>query len=221
MFNKNVWITLMVFALLAILNNVSYSDTRPSLQSLQQQIKDLQEGIDPPCWNGGHRFVDCGNGTVTDWYTGLVWLKEAGCIGVGSDPTNDSRTSHSDAVIAAAQLKSGICGLNDHSHPGDWRLPTLAEWKALIDPIKQACAKIPSIPNCYQDFMKRDFFPLFIPPKDHQTFDDSFLAFWVLEDGLSNPMQMGVTYVVIPNTGQFIFVESQGSPSYAWPVRKR
>jgi hypothetical protein len=36
----------------------------------------------PPCFdNSGNRYVDCGNGTVTDIVTGLIWLKTANCFG--------------------------------------------------------------------------------------------------------------------------------------------
>ncbi|EDN65658.1 Protein of unknown function DUF1566 [Beggiatoa sp. PS] len=34
---------------------------------------------------------------------------------------------------SAAQLADGQCGLSDGSKPGDWRLPTEEEWKAMID----------------------------------------------------------------------------------------
>jgi hypothetical protein len=36
---------------------------------------------DPSCPDdSGDRYVDCGNGTVTDNDTGLVWLKQANCL---------------------------------------------------------------------------------------------------------------------------------------------
>jgi hypothetical protein len=72
---------------------------------------------DPACSdNTGNRFVDCGNGTVTDTQTGLIWLKNANCFGL-----QDWHT----AQASAASLQTGICGLRDGSLPGDWRLPTL------------------------------------------------------------------------------------------------
>jgi len=76
-----------------------------------------------PCSNGATRVVDCGNGTVTDVATGLVWLKRADCL---------SQTDWKAANQAAARLKTGDCGLTDGSSPGDWRLPTKAEWEATI-----------------------------------------------------------------------------------------
>jgi hypothetical protein len=72
---------------------------------------------DPPCDDStANRFVDCGNGTVTDKATGLIWLKDAGCLG---------RQTWSEARSSAAALADGRCGLTDNSSPGDWRLPTL------------------------------------------------------------------------------------------------
>lgn len=78
-----------------------------------------------PCFDNTNRYVDCGNGTVTDTVTGLIWLKQADCLG--------SAPSWAAANQAAAALKSGDCtGLTDGSSPGDWRLPTKAEWYATI-----------------------------------------------------------------------------------------
>ena len=63
---------------------------------------------------------DCGNGTVTDQLTGLIWLKDATCLG---------RMTYADANRAAQDLKEGDCGLTDKSVAGHWRLPTLSEWQ--------------------------------------------------------------------------------------------
>ncbi len=78
-------------------------------------------GPDPACSDQtGNRFVDCRNGTVTDTQTGLIWLKDASCLGFAS---------FGDANQLAADLGEGThaaCNLTDGSSPGDWRLPTLA-----------------------------------------------------------------------------------------------
>lgn len=102
-----------------------------------------------PC-SGSARYVDCGNGTVTDKETGLIWLKRADCF-----PESNWKT----ALQAAATLQTGDCGLTDESSPGDWRLPTRQEWEATI--AKGAAlgctfAKAPSLTNdagtaCYGD----------------------------------------------------------------------
>jgi hypothetical protein len=68
------------------------------------------------------RFIENGNGTVTDSFTDLIWLKEANCI--GSQVWDDT-------ILLVAGLKSGECGLTDGSGEGDWRLPTKSELQGL------------------------------------------------------------------------------------------
>jgi hypothetical protein len=70
------------------------------------------------------RFVDNGNGTVSDNLTGLVWLKNAGCFA----PANWAA-----ALTAANQLASGACGLSDGSTAGQWRMPNANELESLVD----------------------------------------------------------------------------------------
>lgn len=78
---------------------------------------------DGSCFDDVNRYVDCGNGTVTDTVTGLIWLKQWNCL---------SNNTWAAANQAAAGLKDGDCSLADHSAPGDWRLPTKEEWSATI-----------------------------------------------------------------------------------------
>lgn len=70
------------------------------------------------------RFIDNGNGTVTDNLTGLVWLRNAGCF---LERTWDQ------AFADAAGLNSGECGLSDSSTAGQWRLPNVKELQTLLD----------------------------------------------------------------------------------------
>ena len=90
----------------------------------------------PPGVN--NRFVDCGNGTVTDTQTGLIWLKNANCF----------FSQDWDAAMAfAAGLKSGDCGLTDNSAAGNWRLPTLSCAFSPCQPIETASGEFASIFN--------------------------------------------------------------------------
>ena len=98
----------------------------------------------PPdtCFDNVGRFVVCGDGAVKDNLTGLFWLENANCFGT---------LNWASANIAAAQLADGQCGLTDGSSPGDWRLPTDAEWQVIID---QAAANGcvspgPFVPNTF------------------------------------------------------------------------
>ncbi len=77
-------------------------------------------------------YVNCGNGTVTDNRTGLVWLTNANCYG----PLDWHQAV--EIVANLADMPSGSaaavhdCGLSDGSSPGDWRLPPVAEWEAMV-----------------------------------------------------------------------------------------
>ncbi len=61
---------------------------------------------------------DNGNGTVT--VAGKIWLKDAGCIGLGLKTWDTAKSN-------ASGMVSGRCGLSDQSVAGDWRLPTQGE----------------------------------------------------------------------------------------------
>ncbi len=87
---------------------------------------------DGPCFvDERKRYDDCGNGTVTDRATGLIWLKDTSCFGQALPWLLASQ--------AAAQLATGLCGLSDGSSPGDWRLPTIDEWRAMAAPASLGC----------------------------------------------------------------------------------
>jgi len=76
------------------------------------------------CMKLGYRFCDQGDGTVLDTDTGLVWLKDATCLG---------RRVWNSAKGEAAALIDGQCGLSDGSQAGEWRLPSKEEWEAFVD----------------------------------------------------------------------------------------
>ncbi len=79
------------------------------------------------------RFTDMGDGTVRDNDSGLVWLKDASCIDLPyTQSSSGGAADWYNAVLAAAALEDGICGLTDGSMAGNWRLPTLEEWEAFV-----------------------------------------------------------------------------------------
>lgn len=80
------------------------------------------------------RFVDNGEGTVTDKLTGLIWLQNSTCAAFFSgDSTGQNARPWQDALDAANQLSSGYCDLGDGSTAGEWRLPNASELRSLID----------------------------------------------------------------------------------------
>ncbi len=94
------------------------------------------------------RFVDNGNGTVTDTMTGLTWLKEADCI----------RQDWSSALAVVNTLASGQCGLTDGSIVGSWRMPNRNEMQSLSDRIETNHADFFNATYTFPDGSK------FIPP---------------------------------------------------------
>ena len=93
-------------------------DIYDKLDAIARDVYEIKTGC-PPHW----RFCDMGDGTVLDIETGLIWLKNANCFG---------KKSWGNAMSAAGTLAEGQCGLTDGSVAGDWRLPTIEEWKAFI-----------------------------------------------------------------------------------------
>jgi len=76
-----------------------------------------------PKSHGQPRFLDKRDGTVVDTWTGLMWVK------------NGWRLDFLSAVDWwQAKKKCEQFRLQGHS---DWRLPTVEEWKSLIDPTQQ------------------------------------------------------------------------------------
>ncbi len=154
---------------------------------------------DPPCFNATDRFLDCGNGTVTDQVTGMIWLKNADCLALdGTWPVQSTKV---------ANLASGRCGLADNSTAGDWRHPTQAEFEALWDPNCPA----PTFPNdpgtgCASDGP----FSFDLPPLNQVVFSTSTLD----QTNLSNFIVMNAS-----NGSSFPFPRSASPSGQPWPVR--
>lgn len=111
----------------------------PRTRLLSSAFAIASHGPDGPCFDNANRFVDCGNGTVTDTVSGMIWLKNAGCY---------PATTFTDANNAATALHTGQCGLTDGSTAGDWRLPSVSEWTTIV---KASCfvqdSNLPTIPD--------------------------------------------------------------------------
>lgn len=102
-------------------------------QDIQVGGRPVETQADGPCLDllttGTQRYVNCNNGTVYDTVTNLVWLQDAGCVDLGTNGFD----VWVDAQRDVEDLVHGLCNLSDHSQPGDWRLPTTAEWEATVE----------------------------------------------------------------------------------------
>ena len=89
---------------------------------------------DPSCPDdSGNIYVSCGNGTVTDNRTGLVWLADANCYGQLDWYEAVEIVANLSDIPSGSAAATQDCSLSDGSSPGEWRLPSLAEWEAMID----------------------------------------------------------------------------------------
>jgi hypothetical protein len=97
------------------------------------------------CW--ATRFVDNGNGTVTDNQTKLVWEKKTTAVGSGANladphdvdntyswgsntaPYPPNGTAFTDFLARLNGSADGVC----FAGQCDWRLPTLAELQGIVD----------------------------------------------------------------------------------------
>ncbi len=85
---------------------------------------------DPSCPDdSGDIYVNCGNGTVTDNRTGLVWLANANCIGAVDWYLAMGFVAGLSPISSPALAG---CGLDDGSSPGEWRMPSFEEWKTMV-----------------------------------------------------------------------------------------
>lgn len=101
---------------------------------------------------GSGRYVDNGDGTVTDNLTGLVWEKKSDNLDIhdwgapghtwsaGPSPFAGNGTIYTTFLRDGLNASSGFAGAND------WRLPTLAELWTILLPEAFPCTTNPCVP---------------------------------------------------------------------------
>jgi len=70
-------------------------------------------------------------GTVTDNFTGLIWLQNANCTELPKTD-DEGRADWETAKIAASELTGGICGLPSEYQANDWRVPSINELQSIV-----------------------------------------------------------------------------------------
>lgn len=169
--------------------------------------------------NSSDRYVDCGNGTVTDNDTGLVWVANANCFGL---------LNWHDAMAAVAGLADlpvdtelcvGAtpdecdCGLSDGSSPGEWRLPSAEEWAATVKYARDVigCANPPITDDirsvCWTEQCAESGPCSFYNVQVYYYWSSSP---WPPTPGMAGDMNL---------SGGNISPSSMTTTSYVWPVR--
>ena len=100
---------------------------------------------DPSCPVGAGFYFNCGNGTVTDLRTGLVWLQNANCFGGMTWAEAMTTVSGLSDLDCGGTEPDCYCGLEDGSSPGDWRLPSRKESKAMVADARSAGCLFPAL----------------------------------------------------------------------------
>jgi hypothetical protein len=170
-------------------------------------------------------YVDCDNGTVTDNRSGLVWLQNGNCPRALDTPPEGKRDWNwamefvgGLADIGAAGFPPLIeardsCGLSDGSSPGEWRLPSIAEWEAMVaDALGQGgdpdCRLAPpTLTNdsgdaCYLDG-PRSFYNV------------TWTSYWSSTTVEGDP---GRAYAIDLSVGEVVEIDKTHL-AYVWPVR--
>ena len=165
---------------------------------------DLQMGMSWPT----PRFIDNGDGTVTDKLTDLIWLKDANCSSFFSgDGTGSNSRNWSDALTAANSLAMGYCGLSDGSISGDWRLPNVKELQSLI----HYGFFLPAVPNTAGTGQWSEGDPFIGVQSAHYLSSTTY----VLDTDAALQVDMITGRVNPVNKGSSI----PGTGPYVWPVR--
>jgi len=140
-----------------------------------------------------YRYIDNGNGTVTDTRTGLIWLTNANCFG---------RQNWKTALQSAANLASGQCGLHDGSSRGMWRLPTKEELEAIVDKRYDN----PALSNAAGTGPWQE--------------GDAFLGVQTSNDWSSAPLATGTDYAWYVYLGNgYVNADSETDTYDVWPLR--
>jgi hypothetical protein len=143
------------------------------------------------------RWLDNGNGTITDTMTGLIWLKQANCI----------NQTWAAAVIAVNQLASGQCGLTDGSTAGSWRMPNRNEFQSMSD-------RMQSVEAAYFDYTIMNLNNTVYQPAIFNNFVIS-AAYWTSTTNAANTSEAWTVY----SCDYGVYSQPKANTAYTLAVR--
>jgi hypothetical protein len=146
------------------------------------QDGELQSGVNWPT----PRFVDMGDGTVKDNFTGLIWLKDINCL---------PNQLWADAFTSVKTVHDGQCGLTDGSASGDWRLPNVNEMESLVDLSQNDPALPAGTP------FSRPFGGFYWTSTSHSLYTGNAWAIWITSGTVQAAAKIGDLYWVWPVKG--------------------
>ena len=101
------------------------------------QDGELQKGVQFP----NPRYINNGDGTITDTLTGLEWLEDANCIATNYPGFDDTPvlSEAGDGAVTWQDALDFVAGINDGTYPlcsadkTGWRLPNIRELHSVSD----------------------------------------------------------------------------------------
>ena len=194
--------------------------TFPSTVSAGDGIVALQ-AADPSCADdSGNIYVNCGNGTVTDNRTGLVWLQNANCLsgalggGVVDWFTAMEFTAGLKDISADSAVASNDCGLSDSSSPGEWRLPSVDELEAVMRGARPLGCD-PLVTNDRGDGCWGTTLECVLQGRTC-SFTDVESSYW---SSSPNPLGPGSVWSVELSDDGALIAKPKATTDYVWPVR--
>ena len=152
------------------------------------------------------RFVDNGNGTVTDHWAGLMWEKKSDDGSIHDQDNVYTWSSETDAEgiePTGTAFTEFLATLNSEQFAGhaDWRMPTRAELETILDldrpaPATDAAFDVDCVAGCSVTTCSCSFF--LDPVWSSTTYFDTPVCAWLVsfEDGSVDPDYKNTPYPV-------------------------
>lgn len=194
----------------AMKNHAPVAQTGQTESFAEGDDGDLQMGVPLPI----PRFLDNGDGTVTDKLTGLIWLKDANCIAT-EYPAYDQDGDLGDGRVTWQHALDFVAGINSGAYPKcgathtDWRLANLRELLSLTN----YNFSFPCLSNAEGTGKYETGDPFYLEVPTVYTGDSDY---WASTSDANDPLNDAwlLNYI----DGQVIR-GSKGVAAYVWPIR--